>query len=69
MIDEEPWRHQVVKLLLDQGGDPNLLDEVQQGSLTMAMLRMDAEMIELLCEYGAKPNAYAGFWRRWRIPF
>jgi len=41
--------------------DPNLLDDEGSGPLTSAMLAMDAEMIELLCSYGTKPNKVAGF--------
>lgn len=60
-LRKESNRYQVVQFLLDQGADPNLLDEDKCGPLTTAMLQMDAEMIELLCRHGAKPNIVAGF--------
>lgn len=59
-IDKKPWRYQIAKFFLDQGGDPNILDEDRFGPLTTAMLQMDAELTELLCQFGAKPNEVAG---------
>ncbi|QPJ64815.1 MAG: ankyrin repeat domain-containing protein [Candidatus Nitrohelix vancouverensis] len=61
--DKDGKRYEVVKFLLDNGADPNILEEdgiEKLGPLDSAMWAMDAEMIELLCSYGADPNAVWG---------
>ena len=59
--EEEPYRYEVIKLLLELGANPNQLDDEKSGSLTDAMLMRDTEMIRILLEAGAKPNEFGGF--------
>lgn len=57
----KPHRYEIVKSLIELGFNPNHLDAEGSGPLTQAMLSMDAEMIVVLLEAGAKPNETAGF--------
>ncbi len=59
--EEEPYRYEVIKLLLELGANPNQLNDEKSGSLTDAMLMRDTEMIRILLEAGAKPNEFGGF--------
>lgn len=58
---ESPKIYEVVKFLLENGANPNLLDEEKNGPLTPPTLQMNEQLVELLCEYGADPNLYGGF--------
>lgn len=57
----QPYRYDVIKLLLELGANPNQLDNEGMGSLTDAMLVMDTEMLRMLLDAGARPNDFAGF--------
>lgn len=59
-LQEDPERHSIVKFLLHKGADPNLLDNERGSPLHQPMFNMDTEMLELLLDYGADPNAAAG---------
>ncbi len=59
--DLAPHRYEMVRLLIDMGFSPNHLDSEGSGALTHAMLSMDAEMLQVLLEGGAKPNETSGF--------
>lgn len=54
--DKNLRRYEIIKLLLDNGADPKILDEERIGPLHGPMWEMDGKMIELLCGYGADPN-------------
>jgi len=57
----KPHRYDIVKSLIDLGFNPNHLDSDGSGPLTQAMLSMDADMLVVLLDAGAKPNEMAGF--------
>lgn len=59
--DEKPYRHEVVKVLLSLGADPNILGEDQSSPMIPAMLKMDTEMLRVLLEAGTDPNKPPGF--------
>ncbi len=62
---KNPNRYEIVRVLLQAGADPRLLDGTEGdddrgGPLTYAMLNMDTEMMRLLLEAGADPNTESG---------
>ena len=61
ILADSPNRYNVVKFLLEKGADPKVLDSERVGCLQNAMLGMDTKMLELLLDFGADPNAEAGF--------
>ena len=56
-----PFRHEVVRVLLELGANPNMLGPAGLGPLTDAMLHKDTAMLELLLAAGADPNKPCGF--------
>lgn len=61
VFDEmQPHRYDVFRSLPECGFDPNQLDDEGMGPLTSAMLPMDTEMLRLLLDACARPNACAG---------
>ncbi|MEM6458399.1 MAG: ankyrin repeat domain-containing protein [Planctomycetota bacterium] len=51
-------RHEIARLLLDRGADPNANVYASGWPLDRAYERGDRAMVELLFEYGAEPSAY-----------
>ena len=59
-LQDDPDRYKVVTFLLNHGADPKILDKERCGPLQNAMFVMDTEMLKLLLEHGADPNAESG---------
>ena len=61
VLQESAQRYSIIKFLLDNGANPRILSDERGGCLQQAMLQLDTKMLEMLLDYGADPNAEAGF--------